>query len=404
MRLLHVLAGVALLLGWATPAACADVSQVRNTTPAEPHTTVHLEEIWRIGGEDSDLIMGSITEAATDRDGNVYLLDTQLSHALVVSPEGELLRTIGREGEGPGETRQPRDIVYLPDSTIGFLELFPAKLVKLSPKGEARGMLVVGGEMRPKTGFVAASQFLSRAGIFVVAGQHAGRTETGQRRVMFLARLSATGEEVVRYREATLTLDFNNLKFVERELSPGFHLGSAVGPDGRVYTVQAWDRYAIEVFLPDGTLERVITREFENRMRTDDELRRINALYAASDQNIGAKIAREIEPSPPAISGLHVDPEGNLWVQHSRSGEHPPDGVMLTYDIFDPEGIYLREIAVACEGDADRDGLVFLDDGRVLLIKGYILAGMARTDLGNVPLGEEEHAPPPEIICCRMAR
>jgi hypothetical protein len=320
----------------------------------------------------------------------------------VISPTGEHLRTLSREGDGPGEVRRPRDVVLLPDGNVGLLELFPAKLVKLTPLGQPRETMLIGGEASAG-GFTAASQCISRGEILLLAGQRTTQSQTGQRRDMFLCRLSESGEELVRYREATMTLDFQKLHFVERELQPSFHLASAVGPDGRVYVPQAWERYAIEVFHPDGTLQQVIEREFENRARTEEELRRVNALFDASDRNIPYEVTREIEPCNPAIAAMHVDADGNLWVQHSRSGEDQPMGTMLTLDLFDPTGHYQQEVAIACEGDPEYDGLEFLPDGRVLLIKGYVLAGMARTDLGSVPLGEEEESSAMEIICCRMA-
>ncbi|MFC1572118.1 hypothetical protein ACFL6M_00820 [Candidatus Eisenbacteria bacterium] len=385
-----------------TPSA-ADVPRVKNTKAALPPRTVRLEEQWRVGGENSDLLLGTITEATTDPEGNVYLLDTQMCHVEVISPQGEHLRTLSREGDGPGEVRRPRDVVFLPDSTIGLLELFPAKLVKVALDGEPRGSLIVGGESSPQTGFMAASQCSHRGGTFLISGTRSVQSETGQERVMYLAGLADGGEEKVRFCESTMSLVFEKLKFVERELQPIFHVASAVGPDGRVYTPQAWDWYAIEVFAPDGTLERVIEREFENRKRTPQELQRINALYDASDRNTPYKIEREIEPSPPVIAALHVDPEGRLWVLHSRSDEDCPAGVMQAYDLFDPLGVYQQQVFVACDGDPEFDGLTFLSDGRVLLIKGYVLAGLARTDLGSVPLGEEEESAPLEIICCSLA-
>lgn len=234
-----------------------------------------------------------------------------------------------------------------------------------------------------------------------MAGQRLTQSDTGQDRVMYLCRLSETGEELVRYRETTMTLDFNKLHWVERKLSPSFFTAT-VGPDGRVYTPLTWDRYAIEVFHPDGTLDRVIERDFENRKRTEQELRRVHALYDASDRNSPYKSTRDVEPSPQVISDLHVDADGNLWVLHSRSAEDQRSGIMQTYDVFDKEGIYLQETSVACEGNPEFDGLEFLPDGRVLLIKGYVLAGMARSDLGSVPLGEDEESSQIEIICCRM--
>jgi len=45
-----------------------------------------------------------------DGEGNLWIVDRRLHHVLVVSPAGEVLRTIGRNGGGPGEFRFPRGI------------------------------------------------------------------------------------------------------------------------------------------------------------------------------------------------------------------------------------------------------------------------------------------------------
>ncbi|MBU1700777.1 MAG: hypothetical protein KJ970_20430 [Candidatus Eisenbacteria bacterium] len=383
-------------------ASRAEVPRIHNTLPAGPPRSVELEEIWRVGGDQGDILFGTVTEATTDSDGNVYILDTQLCHVVVISPSGEYLRTISGEGDGPGEVRRPRDLVFLDDGTLGILELFPAKFIKLSSSGEPRGILTVGGDADPQTGFTSASRCIYRGGTLMIAGQRLVQTDTGQSRVMYLSRLNNIGAEVVRFCEATMVLNFEKLHFVERELEPGFFLGNAVGPDGRVYSVQSWNKYAVDVYQPDGTLERIIERDFENRKRTEDELRRVNALFDASDQNTPYEATREIEPCPPAISDLHVDSGGNLWVLNSRGAENPVDGAMLSYDLFDPQGEYLEQVSIICDGDPAYDGLEFLPDERVLLIKGYVLSGMSRTDLGNIAFGEEGEASPLEIICCRM--
>ena len=198
-----------------------------------------------------------------------------------------------------------------------------------------------------------------------------------------------------------MSLDFRKLHFVERELSPGFQTALALGPDGKIYVAQDWNRYAVAVYRRTGALERVVARPFTNRKRTEQELRRINALFDASARNNPYGETREIEPCPPAITSLYVDAQDRLWVQHSRSGEDLPPGVMQAYDLFDPHGRYLRRVLVACEGNPEYDGLQFLPDGRVLLIKGLVLAGMAQSDLGSIPLGEAEDSGNMEFICYR---
>jgi len=375
---------------------------VKNTEPALPPTTLSLEEVWRVGGEEDDLLFGTVTETAVDQDGNVYLLDSQLCQVIVISPEGERVRTLSREGDGPGEVRQPRDLVLLPDQTVGIMTMFPAKLVRLSREGDPRESLIVTSGDGEPGGFTAGAVCASRGGNLVLGATKLTQTESGQDRVMYLCSVADDGREEVRYCESRMSLDFRKLHFSEREISPGFHSALALGPDGKVYVPQAWDSYTIMVYRPDGALERIIARSFENRKRTEQELRRVNALFDASARNNPYNETREIEPCPQVINGLHVDDAGRLWVLHSRSSENRPAGVMQCYDLFDANGKYLQQVFVACEGDPDYDGLQLLPEGRILLMKGLVLASMAQSDLGNIPLGEDEESSNMEFVCYRV--
>lgn len=79
---------------------------IDNHAPAAGPARLALEELWRIGGaadeEARGLFFGAVTETVADPAGNVYVLDTQMMHVVVVSPEGAIVDTLGREGEGPG--------------------------------------------------------------------------------------------------------------------------------------------------------------------------------------------------------------------------------------------------------------------------------------------------------------
>lgn len=372
---------------------------VENSNPAHPPLTLGLEELWRVGGDDGALLFGAVAETATDDAGNVYLLDSQLCRVVVIAPDGTHLRTLSREGDGPGEVRRPRDLVLLPDDSIGLMTMFPAKLVRLTRTGEPLPSLEFSvGE----GGLAAGNLCLSRGGALVLGATLLSPTEHGQNRRFLLAAYDADGIETTRYCESGVELDFRKLHFVERRISPGFHNNAALGPDGRVFTAPDWNAYRIEVHAPDGALERTISRPFDPRPRTADEMRRVEEVFAASARNAPVKQTQELEPNAMAITDLYVDPEHRLWVEHSRSGDGLPVGVMTSYDQFSPEGRWLRRIHVACDGDVALDGLRFLDDGRVLLLKGLTLAETAQTDLGSVPLGEEGEASNMEFVCYRV--
>ena len=89
-------------------------------------------------------------------------------------------------------------------------------------------------------------------------------------------------------------------------------------------------------------------------------------------------------------------------VAHSRSGLDLPEGVFSRYDVFDPDGRWRHELHVRCEANGDHDGLIFLDDGRVLLVKGLQLARLTASGNGGTVGEEEDGATAIEVICCRL--
>jgi 6-bladed beta-propeller len=394
------LLGVSLFLLFAV-AAFAEAPTVRSTEPQLPPKTIELEESWRVGGEDGDMIFGMMVDSLEDADGNVYLLDAQLCQVEVFSADGEHLRTVSRQGDGPGELRLPQNMILLPDNTLAILQLFPAKFVNLTLDGTPCEGLTFGGVSSPQTGFSAAFQATCRGGTTLISAQKSTPSETGQLRNQYLSALSADGAEAVRFREADMTMDFSNPRFVEKDLLPAFLLSHTVDGQGRVLAVRDRNEYAIEVYNPDGSLLRVIEREFQNRNRDTDEVRRLNALVDAWTEGFPGEMIRDLETIEPSIVDMHVDDDGILWVQHSRSGRDQPEGVLLTYDTFSPDGAWLQEVSIRAEGNPVYDGLRFLGGDRVLFIKGYALARWASRGAQNVDFGEEE-AEPMEIVYCRL--
>lgn len=390
-----------LLLGVAV-ATDAETIHVRNDAPQQPPRTLHLEEQWRAGGEDEEVFFGMIVGAVCDDTGNIYLLDSQLCQVEVFAPDGEQVNTLSGQGEGPGEVANPQDLVWMPDGSLGILELFPGQFVTLARDGTPGSTVRIGNDGSPQTGFIVTLGACNRGGTLLVAGQVATQIEAGQDRTQFLASFDPGGRELVRYREAHMVLDFNAAVFDEAALLPAFYLTHTVGPDGRVYVPASRDRYAIEVYHPDGNLDRVIERTYEPRKRDEREFNRMNALVDAWMQGFPGEIARDLASHEPVITDLRVDSGGVLWVQHSRSDRDRPEGVLLRYDTFDADGNYLQEVHVVAEGDPAYDGVRWLDDGRALVIKGYVLARWASRGARNATFGEDDTSGPMEIICCRV--
>ncbi len=378
----------------------ADVVTVKNSTPAKVPGTLRLSEQWRVGGDNSEILFGVVSEAVSDDKGNIYILDNQLCRVIVISPEGEHVATLSREGAGPGEVRTPRDVVILDDGSIGIATLFPSKLVRLTPAGIPLPSFFMGGKDGDTTTPYVTIGCETRAGVLLMAGHYSVPSDAGQDRNHFLCTVANDGTLHHPLRESEEILDFTSLRFMEKEVLPAFHIANAIGPDGWIYTPRSRDEYIIEVYNPDGDLKQVIEREFENRDRTSRETNRIKAVFAAAARQVPGELNGVVEPKNPVIVSLFVDNNHRLWVQSSHSADNLPDGVFMTYDVFDADGHFDQQVAVFCEGDPAYDELKFLPDGRVLLIKGLVLARWSAFDFGTVDWGnEEDDMSSMEIIC-----
>lgn len=377
------------------------VPHVKNTAqPLEGTETLRLEELWRAGGEDDDIIFGSIVAVTTDEQRNVYLLDAQLSHVQVYGPEGNFLKTLSREGEGPGEIRRADDLLLLPDGTIGVVHFFSGKVVRFDREGIPKSTLIPGGTDPTQGGLRSLRNLRYRGGNLVgCGGLMAGEPGGPVKRIEYLASFETTGVERIRYLQKMTETEFGRQEFIEKNSYFASDDLWALGPDGRVYAAADRDRYAIYVYSPEGTLHRVIEREYKPRKRTQEEKDRVieGVVMIINGERVQPKA--EIENYSACISGLWVQDDGTLWVQNGHGAHDQPEGILATYDVFDEDGHYVKQVQLACEGNAREDGVFYLGGDRLILSRGMrgSWLGMFGGTSGN---DEEDEGPPPsEVIC-----
>jgi len=362
---------------------------------------MELEELWRVGGEEDDHLFGLMIDARSDNKGNVFLLDHQLSRVTMVSPDGQYVRELGGEGDGPGECRTPQTITMMPDGSVGLGQRFPGKFIKVTKDGLPAGSVILGGEGVDQTGFTMLLSGRCRGGTLLACTMHQVPGENTQTRDTHLLRLSNTGEVLTRYGTHSMTMDFGKMHLVEREMVAPFAAAHTVGPNGRVYFTPERNKYKISVQNPDGSLEKVITRRFKNPGRDQKTLDRMNSLFQEQDDALPFNITWEVEKVDQTVAELIALPDGGLQVAHSRSGMDLPDGIFTRYDVFDENGHWSHELHVRCEADPDHDGLIFLDDGRVLLVRGLQMARLTASGNGGTVGDEDDGLMTIEVICCR---
>jgi hypothetical protein len=375
------------------------VLHVKNgAAPNEGIKTLDLVERWRAGGEDDEEnLFGLITEVLLDAEGNIYLLDTQLSEVQVFSRDGENLKTLSREGDGPGEVRSPSDMLFMPDGSLGLVQTFPGKIVRIDLEGNPQGTFEPGGGDPTKGGLPVVIDAECEGGKLYLGGLVVSPDPVGgtQTRTHYVASFADDGTETARYLERETVWDFSNMLLSEKNEYFAHFRHWDVGPDGRLYAAPHRNRYAIEVYSPDGTLERVIEREFTSWQRDERARARTQSVMDAQAGRFPFEIKQEIEDTEPDISSLSFEPDGNLWVLTSRSGRDQPEGILCTYDVFTPDGHFVRQVAAVCEGDGVSDLLFFAENGDAIQVTGFFDALIA---LQGGTASSEDEAAPMEVI------
>jgi hypothetical protein len=382
----------ALALVSLRPAVAADVEaidgvpHVRNgSTPAQGRVDVELRELWRVGGANEDVLLGAVGSAVMDEAGNVYLLDSQLNQALVIAPDGKLVRTLGGEGEGPGELRGLGSGFFMPNGDLALVQTFPGKVVTVKRDGTpgANFQFLPAGAQVASFGVLVAGD--ARGGNLVLTGMTMNQVNTVIVQTYYLSFCNPQGSELHRCFSKDTSIDFAN--FVSSELDLDFAWSRwALGPDGNLYAAPERNGYRIHVIDPTGKLLRVIEREYEPYRRSSEDMQLAQRYVEAVGRNypVPPKSCK-VEELDSDINGLFVSSQGELWVMPGRGMRNLPKGIGVQYDVFDRDGQFVRQAAVRGTFNADRDLVRVLRDDRILVV-----LGAAEGYLNSMGVGEGE--------------
>jgi hypothetical protein len=387
-----------------TALASPTVAQQQVSNPAKAAggvETIQLEEMWRVGGwEDEDVLFGVITSIVTDSSGNFYMLDSQLSEVQVYSPDGRYLRTIGREGEGPGEFRSAYNILLLPSGNLGVLQAFPSKVVGLTPEGA------------PADGFTLPDNAADSGFKVLFQARHAGDklavvyglnqpSEAGftQRSILSLLDPSGSNEKVLHTQDSKMGASDPVIAELEWD---SFRNRWSSGPDGKVYAAVDFGQYKINVWGPDGALKQVISRDYPVHKRTSEQSDRILEIYKGFTRQIPIPNMRyEIEPDWNPIAQIHARDDGTLWVQSSRGSWELGEGEVAGYDVYGSDGKLERQVLLKGQGDPRGDGYFFVGD-YFFVVTDWLDAMMALQGGAGASGESDEEAEPMQIICYRL--
>ncbi len=365
-----------------------------------------LEEVYRAGGLSAPEWAQFVdpTRMGFDAAGNLYVLDDGASRVVVIDAGGALVRTVGREGEGPGEFQSPAAIMVWRDGRFGVVDighlayqLFGAegeleRFVRMSSAG-AMGRASVRAKVRPDPagGAVIAEGAGMAAALVSSHAEFEGEQVDIAGQDGKLERLDLRGEvavaEFIAQARQIAPVSVANVQGGRRPyFSP--RVVWDVLPDG---TIGYFDSTAYEINLvganggAKGVLERPLRAEavidgirsavIDHRIAAMEERLKESmaelaetmpeALEEVQEVQDGArKRIRNMEfyPEVPILRGLRATWSGSFWVQ--RRGKDPWDD-NGPIDVLGPDGEYVGTLSAGEPGMP----LAFGPDGLVAFVE-----------------------------------
>jgi len=298
-----------------------------------------VEEL-RIGtleGTGPDLF-GEVNALEVDQAGRIYVLEGQAKELRLFDRNGDHVRTVGRQGGGPGEFNSPIGLGWGPDGNLWVID----------PQNNRISVIDTGGT------FVGSHYTL---GGFIISPWPGGFDTDG---VLYNYAPDRSQEGfavlLVRYNAAVRPIDTvrpprdpTPQEFFDLKTQGGFmRAGIPFRPTLEWHLTRAGDFWAAltgpyELFRlsPSGDTLRKLTRDFEPIPVTGADVdSAIAGLEWFTKQ--GGKVDRSRFPSvKPGVRRFLVADDGCLWVEPTtrRLADRG-----LVFDIFDPEGRYLGQM------------------------------------------------------------
>jgi hypothetical protein len=156
-----------------------------------------------------------------------------------------------------------------------------------------------------------------------------------------------------------------------------FHSTTAVATGGTPLRIAIATNpdYSVEMWRPDGTLDRVVRRIGADRTPTQAERAAAReSLMGGDDEALANRIVAEV-PEPtvlPAVAALLIDEASHLWAVRWML----PSDSSIAAEVFEPDGEYLGEMRLPHRFrpiEIGRDYVlgVFRDENNVSIVQLY---------------------------------
>lgn len=293
---------------------------------------------------------GLITQLATGPDDELYVVDGLGRTVRVFDREGGYLRSLGREGSGPGEFRAPNFVIAGPDGTVSVRDLELERLVVFDRRGDP-----VATWPAPNQQAYWDPLRTDSAGRVYIGVRSWGDSVSPHHVIRFDPIVGPESADTIPIPRTVLDgITGPNGFLAEQPFAT--HPSWDVTPDGAVWFAEGEEAH---IERRDGRtvgtialvpLRFPISSEVADSARTatEEAIRgRLRPGFDGSD----AVGAIQVPTHHPEILGLLVDRRSRLWVRRPTLDE----GVSAVFDVLTPTGDLLARVGLATPGDRRLD-------------------------------------------------
>jgi hypothetical protein len=296
-----------------------------------------LEVVWQVGGAEAEGLtaFGDVRGVAVDASERAWVLDAMAKHLVVFGAEGDVVRTVGRQGGGPGEFNNlygigidPDQRVWVPDPQNIRFTVFDTAGTLLSMHQRPGG----GCFTYAWTGKVLTDGRVIDSFCTQVDGQTAWAL--GQYDTLVAAYRDTIDIPVARSEGDPLPFFEFSGSFIGIPFQPNSMW--RLTTQGTVWT--GWGgRYVIYQRALNGDTLAQITRPAALALvppvQRDSAVARVRRFARGAEFD-----ASRIPDTYPLFAGFDVSDDEHVWVYRQTA-----DG--MVWDVFDPAGRFLGEVA-----------------------------------------------------------
>jgi len=286
----------------------------------------HLEKDLSVGKAEGEkeYVFSHIGGIAVDVEGRIYIIDSADADVRVFDGSGRYSRTIGRKGQGPGETQMPFFVQIMSQKELVIYDFASTRVVYYSLDGKFLRQIPTGHPVLP----LKLDSQGGLVGFENLAPPPLGGKILKEYGPNFNFRMDIAKEESGRPRVFEIG-------------RPALY--ACVTPDDDVVWGNSGS-YLLHFLNSRGELVKTIEREYDPVKITSKDREEYRKKYADA---LHAGLEIDFFDHFPAFAGIFADDDGRIFVKTYERAEGQAHS--FYYDVFDSEGRYKAKVPLAMD-------------------------------------------------------